>query len=344
MASILQQPTGPSFHQRLRRRGQRALATLACAAVAGWAGSALAQAWPAKPVRIVVPFTVGQGSDILARAMGEKVAKIWNQSVIVENRAGANGAIALDAVAKSPADGLSVLLTSNSPLVINPNMYKKLSYNVERDFKPVIFLAFADVMLVANLQFPATNLREVVAHLKANPKKYSFGWPGTGSTSHLTMEIFKKVAGVDLVHAPYKGSAPALTDLIGGSIQLMFDAIPSAMPHVKSGRIRAIAMAGTKRSSLAGDIPAAGEAGITDLPSGGWYGVLLPAGTDNAIANKLYEDLHAVVSMPDIAQRAAEQGLDTRETMNPARFAEFIRRETAYWEKMTRSLGIYQAE
>ncbi len=319
-------------------------ARLLAVLVAGALSTAQAQSYPARPVRLIVPFTVGQGSDILARAMAEKLTKMWNQTVIVENRAGANGAIALETVAKSAADGLTLLFTSNSPLVINPNLYKKLPYNVERDFKPVIMLATADILFVTNLQFPATTLSEVVAHLRANPHKYSYGSPGTGSTSNLAMEVFKKVMGVDLVHVPYKGSAPAMTDLIGGSIQIMLDAIPSAMPHVKSGRIRAIAMGGSKRSALAPGIPAAAESGVNDVPAGGWYGVLVPTGTDPAIITKLYEDLRTVITMPDISQRAQDQGMDSRETFNPARFTEFLKSETAYWEKMTHSLGMYQAE
>lgn len=306
--------------------------------------TAQAQGYPARAVKIVVPFTAGQGSDILARAMGEKLSKMWNQSVVVENRAGANGAIALEAVGKSAPDGLTLLLSSNSPLVINPNLYKKLSYNVERDLKPVIMIATTDVMFVTNLQLPVTNLRELVAHLKSNPGKYSYGSPGTGSTSHLTMEIFKKVAGVDLVHVPYKGSAPALTDLIGGSIQLMADALPSAMPHVRSGRVRAISLTGTKRSGIVTELATAADAGITELPAGGWYGILAPAGTDNAIVNKLYEDFNTVLNMPDIQARLRDQGLESRDIMNPARFANFMKIETAYWGRMTRNIGLYQSE
>ncbi|WP_338615953.1 tripartite tricarboxylate transporter substrate binding protein [Pigmentiphaga sp. CHJ604] len=303
------------------------------------------QAFPSKRVRVVIPFPPGQGSDILARAIGDKLAQKWGQPVVVENRAGANGSIALQEVARAESDGYTLLVTSNSPVVINPNLYKHLPYDVGRDFQPVALLAGTDMLMVVNAQFPATTLSEVIAQLKANPGKFSYGSPGTGSTSHLSMEVFKQLAGVDIVHVPYKGSPPAFTDLIGGSIKLMIDALPSAMPQVKSGRVRAIAITSSDTpSTLMPDVPLASRAGLTGLPGRAWYGMFAPKATPPATMARIVADVRAVLQTPDIVAKLPQLGLEAVEPMTPQEFGRFVDKETAYWADATRRTGMYQIE
>ena len=300
--------------------------------------------YPSKPVRVLVPFAPGQGSDTLARVVGERLSALWGQPVLVENRSGANGSLAAQEVARSPADGHTLLLTSNSPVVINPNIYRKLGYNVARDLKAVTLLATTDLALAVTPALPAKNANELIAYLRANPGKLSYGSPGVGSTSHLSMEAFKQAAGVDLVHVPYKGSSPAMTDLMGGNIQLMMDALPSTLQNMKAGRIRVLAVLGSRPSSFAPEIPTLASTGITGLPAGGWYGVFTPAGVDAAIVTKLFEDLKQVMAQPEVEARLRSLYLEPVTPITPARFNEFIQQETAGWEKTTRALGLYQTE
>ena len=301
--------------------------------------------FPTKQVRVVIPFTPGQGSDILARALSSHLANRWGHPVVVENRAGANGAIALQEVARSASDGHTLLLTSNSPIVINPNLYQKLPYDVERNFTAVALLAATDMVMVVNKDFPAQDIPGVIKALKDAPGKYNFGSPGKGSTSHLSMEVFKRVADVDLTHVPYKGSPPAYTDMIGGAIQMMIDAMPSALPQVRNGRVRAIALTSYHQpSSIAPEIPTAESQGMKGLPSRAWYGVFAPAGTDPAIVEKIQADLSYAMKQPDIVQRMPQLGLETAPDMTAAGFADFVRKDTEYWKQATQNIGLYQQE
>ncbi|VCU69295.1 Tripartite tricarboxylate transporter family receptor [Pigmentiphaga humi] len=314
------------------------------AALAGQAAHA-DRTFPDKPVRVVVPFPPGQGSDILARAIGDKLSQKWGQAVVVENKAGANGAIALQEVARAKGDGHTLLVTSNSPVVINPSLYKQLPYDAERDFQPIALLAATDMLMVVNSQFPATTLAEVVAHLKAHPGQYSYASPGTGSTSHLSMEVFKQRAGVEITHVPYKGSPPAFTDLIGGSTQLMIDALPSALPQVKAGRVRAIAITSSDTpSTIVPDVPLASAAGVTGLPGRAWYGMFAPRATPAPVVAKIVADVQDVLQMPDIAAKLPQLGLEAVPATPPAEFGRFLAKERAYWVDATRRTGMYQIE
>jgi tripartite-type tricarboxylate transporter receptor subunit TctC len=320
-----------------------ALALGLLASGSGFAPEAAAQ--QARTVRLVVPFAAGQGSDILARTLSNALSVIWKQTVVVDNKPGANGIIALQEVIRSAPDGTTLLFTSNSPIVINPSVYKQLPYNVERDLKPVVLVARADLALIVNPNFPAKTWREVADTIKANPGKFSYGSPGLGSTSNLSMEVFKQEIGGDVTHVPYKGSGPALTDLMGGSLHLMIDALPSTLPHIKSGRVRAIGLTSSKPSSFAPELPTAVSAGFPDLPQGGWYGIFAPAGTPDAAVERLYEDIRGVVGQEDIQQRLREQALEpVTPPLGPARFAEFVRSDSQYWVKQLRRLGTYQRE
>ncbi len=306
---------------------------------------AATHAFPDKRVRIVIPFPPGQGSDILARAIGDKLSQKWGQPVVVDNRAGANGAIAVQEVARAEGDGYTLLLTSNSPIVINPALYKQLPYNVQRDLQPVVLLAATDMLMVVNMQFPATTLAEVIAQLKANPGKFSYGTPGTGSTSHLSMEVFKQTAGVDIVHVPYKGSAPALTDLIGGSTKIMIDALPSALPQVKAGRVRPIAITSSSEpSTIVPDLPLASSAGISGLPGRAWYGMFAPKATPPAVISRIVTDVKTVLQMPDIVAKLPQLGLEPVPDLSVDGFSQFLDKENSYWVNATRRIGLYHAE
>jgi tripartite-type tricarboxylate transporter receptor subunit TctC len=325
-----------------RRAWLRSAGAVALAGLAGTA--ARADTYPQRTVRFVIPFTPGQGSDVIGRVMSERIAPVWRQSVLVDNRPGANGALAVSEVTRSAPDGHTVLVTSNSPIVINPNLYKKLAYNPAADLKAVTLAGMVELAIVVHPQVPARTLPELVALLKANPNKYSFGSPGVGSTSHMTMELLMRLTGAQLTHVPYKGSGPAMTDLMGGQIQLMADALPSAMANIQAGRIRAVATTGLRSSSVLPDIPTAISQGVNGLPVGGWYGFFVPVATPTAVVDKLDADLRQVIYAPEFQARMRALGIAAVPPGTPAEFAEFVRQDTAFWERTTRQLNLYQTE
>lgn len=321
------------------------LCSAGAVALAGLAGTAArADTYPQRTVRFVIPFTPGQGSDVIGRVMSERIAPVWRQTVLVDNRPGANGALAVSEVTRSAPDGHTVLVTSNSPIVINPNLYKRLAYNPAADLKAVTLAGMVELAIVVHPQVPARTLPELVALLKANPNKYSFGSPGVGSTSHMTMELLMRLTGAQLTHVPYKGSGPAMTDLMGGQIQLMADALPSAMANIQAGRIRAVATTGLRSSSVLPDIPTAISQGVNGLPVGGWYGFFVPVATPTAVVDKLDADLRQVIYAPEFQARMRALGIAAVPPGTPAEFAEFVRQDTAFWERTTRQLNLYQTE
>jgi tripartite-type tricarboxylate transporter receptor subunit TctC len=321
------------------------LCSAGAVALAGLAGTAArADTYPQRTVRFVIPFTPGQGSDVIGRVMSERIAPVWRQTVLVDNRPGANGALAVSEVTRSAPDGHTVLVTSNSPIVINPNLYKRLAYNPAADLKAVTLAGMVELAIVVHPQVPARTLPELVALLKANPNKYSFGSPGVGSTSHMTMELLMRLTGAQLTHVPYKGSGPAMTDLMGGQIQLMADALPSAMANIQAGRIRAVATTGLRSSSVLPDIPTAISQGVNGLPVGGWYGFFVPVATPTAVVDKLDADLRQVIYAPEFQARMRALGIAAVPPGTPAEFADFVRQDTAFWERTTRQLNLYQTE
>jgi tripartite-type tricarboxylate transporter receptor subunit TctC len=290
---------------------------------------ASAQAWPAKSVRIIVPFPPGGGADTLARIMGPHLTKIWGQPVIVENKPGASGHIGADAVAQSPADGHTLLMASTAAL----------SEKNVKSFAPATLVSASAYVIVANPKVKAGTVKELIAEAKAAPGKLSFGSSGTGAASHLSGELFAAMAGIKLLHVPYKGTGQAVTDLLAGQIDLMFAPAQTAMPHVQAGKLRALAVTSAKRASTLPNLPTAAESGLPGYEALGWFGLLAPAATPKAIVEKVSADANAVLVLPEVKERLL--GLGSEPSGNrPDEFAAFIRDDQAKWAKLMNELGI----
>ena len=300
--------------------------------------SGLAQAFPDKPVRFVVGFTPGGPSDILARAVGQKLGERWGQQVVVENRPGAGGNLAAEVVAKSAPDGYTWLLGNNSILATNHALYKKLSYDPLKDFAPVALVAVQPNILVVHPDVPAKSLQELIEFLKKNPGKLNYASSGAGAAAHLAGELFKSMAGVDIVHVPYKGAQPALTDLIAGHAQLMFATSASVIPYVKAGRLRALAVTTAQRSPSVPELPTVAQAGLPGFEATTWHGVVVPAATPAAVVQQLNRDINAVLKEKDLSERLAGLGAEVL-TGTPQDFADYIAREIPKWTKVVNDSG-----
>lgn len=298
---------------------------------------------PTRAVRLIVPFAAAQGSDLLARTLGSGLGAVWGQTVVVENRPGANGALAVQELLRSPPDGHTLLVSSNAPIVINPNLYRRLPYRPATDLVPLLPLAAATLAVVVNPSLGVSTMGELVAWLKSRPGPHSFGSPGLGSTSHMAAALLAQATGVELVHVPYKGSGAALTDLIGGQLSLMVDALPSCLQHVHSGRLRALAVTSESRSNYLPSVPTCASLGLPGLPAGGWYGVFAPARLDAALAGEITRDLAGAIAQPAFHARLQEQAFDPLALDGPG-FARLVRDDTAYWERTTRRLQLFQRE
>jgi len=313
-------------------------ATAGAAALLG-APRAFAQAWPTGPVRIVVGFPPGGGTDALARVVGQKLGAMWNQQVIVENKAGVAGVLAADYVAHQPSDGSTLLMAHINSHALAPSLQPKMTYSVERDFVPIVLVGVTPNLLIANPAQPAQTVADIVALCKAKPGQVSFGSAGAGSAQHLALEMFKLRAKVDALHIPYKGSGPLLTDLMGGQIQYSFETMTAATPHVKSGKVLAIAQTRTKRAKGHPSVPTMAEQGFPDFEATTWYGLAGPGKLPTPIALKINADVNTVLAMPDVQERldtyGAEDGGGSME-----KFAQFIRSETAKWAKVVKEGGI----
>jgi tripartite-type tricarboxylate transporter receptor subunit TctC len=306
-----------------------------------FAGAALptfAQTYPGKPVRFIVPFPPGGPVDTTARGFTHKLSEYWGQQAIVDNRAGAGGIVGAEIAAKSPADGYTVFVCSIHHSVL-PGLKPGLPYDIEKDFVPVTFAAMFPIILVAHPSVPAKTIPELIAYAKKNPGKLAFGSAGTGGGTHLAGELFKAQAGVDLLHVPYKGSAPAMTDLLGGQVQLMFSDAPTALPYIKSGRVRALGVASPKRSSLAPDVPTIAESGVKGYEAYSWAGVVVPAGTPAPIVAKLNADITKALSQPDVKKRLFEEGAEAMPT-TPEQFGKMLKAEIAKWTKVVKDANI----
>jgi len=301
---------------------------------------AQAQGYPSKPVRMVVGFPPGGGTDVVARIIQPKLSEYLGQAVVIENRPGATGTVAAAMVAKAPPDGYTLMMGHVSVNAIAPSLFKNLQYDVLKDFAPVILTASVPHFVVVHPTLQVTSLKELVALLKAAPGKYTFPSAGNGSTPHLAGELFKSLAGVDLVHVPYKGSGQSMQDLLGGVHKLAFDTLPASSPHVRSGRMKALAVSSARRLPDYPDVPTAEEAGVPGYVISTWYGVFAPAGTPAEIVNRVHADILRAMQAPETRTRLQEIGADETVTRTPEEFAAIVRADTARYAKVIKDAGL----
>lgn len=295
------------------------------------------QAYPTKAIRLIVPFASGSTTDTLARIIGQKLTESWGRQVVIDNRAGAGGNIGTEIVAKAAADGYTLLLAAGSH-AINPSLYRKLPYDAVKDFAPVTQVGSAPQLLVAHSGLAAASIRELIALAKARPRQIHYASGGSGAPSHLAMELFKSMAGVDLVHVPYKGGTLVLNAVLSGEVQLTSGNIRSYMPHVRAGRLKALAVTGASRTPAAPEVPTIAESGLPGYSVTAWWGVLAPAGTPKAIITRLHRDVARLLQAPDLRARLAAVGITTVGN-SPKEFGAFIRQEIATWAKVVKESG-----
>ena len=310
---------------------------LACCALV--ALPACAQDYPRRPVRLIVPFPPGGGNDIVARAVAQELGKSLGQQFVVDNRAGAGGAIGAELAARSPADGYTLFLGGVGSHVVNPSLNAKLSYDPIRDFAPVTLIASAPSVLVVNPSLQASSVAEFTALAKANPGKLNYASNGNGSSAQLAAVLYESMAGVRMVHVPYKGVAPALVDLMSGEVQLMFGTLVAILPHIKAGRLRALAVTGRNRSALLPEVPTLAESGLPGYEAGSWYGILAPAATSGAIVARLNAEINAAIRQPEVRERLAAEGAEVIGG-TPEEFAVHIGSELARMKKLVREGGL----
>ncbi len=298
-----------------------------------------AQSYPSKPTRIIAGFSPGGGSDIFARLAAAKLSELWGQPVLVENRVGASGTIGADVVAKSPPDGYTLFLANTTPNAMAPHVIEKLPFDARKDFAPITLIADTPNILVVHPSVPAKNVTELIAVMKAKPGKLTFASSGQGSVQHFAAEMFKQMAGVDIVHVPYKGSSQAMTDLIAGNVDINFDTMTAALPSVKAGKLRALAVTSTKRASGVPDLPTVAEAGLKGYEISTWYGLVAPAGTPPAIVAKIQQDIARALQLPDIKQRFAELSAEPG-GMPPAEFGRFLQAEFDKYGRLAKQANI----
>jgi tripartite-type tricarboxylate transporter receptor subunit TctC len=301
--------------------------------------AALAQTYPNRPIRIVVAYTPAGTTDILARAIGQKMTESWGQPVIVDNRPGANGNIGTELAARATPDGYTILMATAATHSINNTLYPGLTWDAVRDFAPIGLVALVPNILVVNNALPVRSVKELVAYARANPDKLTHGSPGNGSTSHLSMELFKSLTGTRMIHVPYKGSAPVLADLTGGQISLTMDNIPVYLPHVQAGKIRALAVGSAKRAPAAPDLPTAEEAGVPGLVAVSWFGLVAPARAPQRVVEQLSKETARILKLPDVHKRISDLGAEPVGS-TPQEYAAFIKSEISKWRKVIQAAGV----
>lgn len=304
---------------------------LAAAAVSG------SETYPGRPIRFIVPFTPGGASDILSRTLGQKLTENWGQQVVVDNRPGAGGNIGAGIVAKAAPDGYTLLLGYVGTLAINPSLYRSVPFDTLRDFAPVTNLVSQPLVFASHPSVPARTVPELIALARSKPGGFSYASVGTGSAQHLAGEILKSMAGIDIVHVPYKGAAPGLADLLAGHVQLMFVGMAAGLPHVKGGKIRALAVVGPKRAAVLPEVPTIGET-IAGYEITSWNGVLARAGTPKAIVSRLHRGITGILQLPDVRQRLLGLGFEVIGD-TPEQFAATIKRDMAKWSKVVKESG-----
>ena len=324
---------------RLRRLALLAPAALAFGSMLFASAASAQAAYPSKPIRIVVPFSPGGATDTLARMMGQKLTEAWGQPVMVENKPGAGGNIGADLVAKAPGDGYTLLLAAAGFMAVNPSVYPNMTYDPAKDFAPLTLLVKAPLLLVVNPSVPVKDVKEFVAYVKANPGKLSIGNGGNGTAQHLGGVYMSSEAKLDVVHVPYKGSAPATTDLLGGVVHAQFDNMVTLMPYVKSGKLRALAVSSKERSGTVPDVPTLHETVLPGFETGTWYGMVAPASTPPAITTKISAELRKILQMPDIRDKLAAMGLDGS-GMSDAAYGDFIKSEISKYAKIVKAADV----
>jgi tripartite-type tricarboxylate transporter receptor subunit TctC len=299
---------------------------------------ATAQDFPARPMRMILGFAPGGSTDLVARVLAQKMAATWNQQVVVDNRPGANGMIGADLVAKATPDGHTLLLSSIGPMAINASLYK-MPYDIVKDFAPVTYTGNVTNLLVAHPSVPAANIKELVALAKAQPGKLTFGSSGSGGAPHMAVELFKILAKVDVVHVPYKGGGPAMADLVGGQISGSFASMPSSIPFVRTGKLRALAVTAPKRSPAAPEVPTVSESGIPGFSVLDWQGMFTTAKTPVAVVGKLNAEIKRALTLPDVIEKLGTAGVEIQ-TTSPEEWGRFVQSEIEKWAKVVKTAGI----
>ncbi len=319
---------------------KRPITALSLAAVLGaLAAGALAQTYPTKPIRVIAPFPAGGTSDTVARILGMKLTEAWGQQIVVENRAGVAGSLGSAAMAKSPPDGYTLLVGNTGPIAINVSMYKNVGYDPVRDFAPVTLAVGGPQIVVVHPSVPAKNIREFMALAKSHKERLNYGSSGPGSVSHLSAEMFKKLTRLDLVHIPYKGSALITPALIGGHVDVVFSDLPVMLPHVKAGKVRALAVTGDKPTPLVPGVPTVAESGVPGLVFISWWGVLAPTGTPEPIISRLNAEIGRILALNDVKERFAALGVDAIPS-TPQAFGSFIKAEVEKYATLIKDVGI----
>ena len=301
--------------------------------------AAAQQAYPTRPIRFIVPYPPGGPTDLIGRTINERLGKRLGQQVIIDNRGGAATVIGAEIAARAPADGYSLLLANITTLAVNPALKSKLPYDPERDFAPVSMLAAQPYLLVVHPSVPATSVTQLVAHAKANPGKLSFASAGIGAGAHLAAEMLKYMARIDVVHVPYKGSGPAMTDLMGGQVAYMFGGISALYPHVQSGKLRALGVSTAKRSSALPEIPTIAEGGVPGYQTNTWNSLVVPRGTPAAIIQRLNREVGAILNEPEVRERFKQQGIDP-DPGTPAQLSAHIKAELVRFDKLIKAIGL----
>jgi tripartite-type tricarboxylate transporter receptor subunit TctC len=295
-------------------------------------------AYPDKPIRLVVPFPAGGATDVMARGLAQRLGERLGQAIVVDNRAGAGGGVGAEAVATSPADGYTLLFSTMGVLAINPSLYKSLRYDPLKSFQPISLTHATANMLVVHPSVPAKNVKELIAYAKTNPGKLTFGSAGNGTSSHLSGELFKSMAGVDITHVPYKGTGPALTDLLAGRISLMIDTVSVHVENVNSGKVRALGVTGAKRTPTLPNLPSLAESGLQGYEVSIWLGVLAPSGIPRQVVDRLNSEIGKVMSDPEMKAQLARTGIEPLHS-TPTEFAAVIKGDTVKWSRVVKSSG-----
>jgi len=330
--------SGPGAAPGRRRALSAAAAALGLAVMPFALAAGPADTFPSKPVRIVVPFTPGGSTDILARAVGQKLAEAWGQPVVIENKPGAGGNVGVELVAKSAPDGYTIVMGHIGTFAANPALYRQLPYDPVKDFAPITLVAMVPNVLVVGPAVQSRSLAELIAYAKANPGKLDYGSGGNGSAAHLATEYFRMRTGVELQHVPYKGTGPAVADLLGGQIGVMITGALPLLPHIRSGKLRALAVASPKRLAILPDVPTIAESGYPGFAAVQWYGLFAPAATPKDVVAKINRDAIRALKDPAVAERLASEGAEPVGD-TPEQFGAFVKSEIELWGKVIRESG-----